>query len=212
MEIFEAIDRNDLNEVTQILKNNENVHQCNSKGIAPIHYASATNNLQLIQLLIDHNANVKMTMKNEGQNTPLHIAALSSTPEVIELLIKNGADVNAVDTWNWTPLMLAISSEKIENVKTLLKYNSSCNQKNDEGLNSLHLSTKTTTSSLILSELILEKDQSSCLGQDKLGRTPLQYAIKYEREELSDLILKYNWKCSQLKDSKGNNALEYCSN
>jgi ankyrin repeat protein len=207
-EIIDLMMNNEFQFISEALKNNANIHKSNSSGISPIHFAASTTNIELIQLLIANKADVKMKMENEGQNTPLHIAAISGTPETIELFIKHGAEINSTDAWGWTPLMLAISEEKTKNVETLLNFNASCTQKNEEGLNALHLATK-TESSLTLCEMILDKDVNATLGQDHTGRTPLQYAIKYERQELCDLILKYNHKCWEIKDGKGNNALEY---
>jgi ankyrin repeat protein len=207
-EIIDLIMNNEFQFISEAIQNNANIHKCNNSGISPIHFAASTTNIELIQLLITNKADVNMKMQNEGQNTPLHIAAISGNSETIELLLKHGAEINSIDAWGWTPLMLAISEEKTKNVQTLLKFNASCTQKNDEGLNSLHLATK-TESSLTLCEMILDKDINSSVGQDNTGRTPLQYAIKYERQELCDLILKYNCKCWEIKDTKGNNALEY---
>ncbi len=69
----------------------------------PLHYAA--HNANVIQLLVDHGANVNI--KDGKGRTPLHIAAVMAYMEGIQALIKNGADVNAVDDEGNTPLMLA---------------------------------------------------------------------------------------------------------
>jgi len=71
----------------------------------PLHYA-AHSFANIIQLLIDHGANVNV--KDQNGKTPLHIAAVVPYMEGMQVLIEHGANVNAVDDNGKTPLDYAL--------------------------------------------------------------------------------------------------------
>ncbi|CAL8124374.1 unnamed protein product [Orchesella dallaii] len=85
----------------------------------PLHFAVEEKfengkQLELIQFLIEHNANVNAL--DERGNTPLHLAVLfnPSSPElisIIRLLIQNNADPNILDTFGQT--FLCTATEKV---------------------------------------------------------------------------------------------------
>ncbi len=70
----------------------------------PLHYA-ANSHADIIQLLVDHGANVNV--KDDKGKTPLHCASVTANLENMRALLENGADVNAVDDEGNTPLQLA---------------------------------------------------------------------------------------------------------
>ena len=51
-----------------------------------------SNNINIIELLINNNANVNAI--NNGGNTALHVASLNGKIDAIEILINKNADIN----------------------------------------------------------------------------------------------------------------------
>lgn len=71
---------------------------------------SAHHGLQILQLLLDHGADVNLGRTSNG-NTPLHLACTYSRRlkisniKVIKFLVFNGADLSAVNSDGATPLL-----------------------------------------------------------------------------------------------------------
>ena len=75
-----------------------------------IHKAAAAGNIGAVKLHLYDGADVKV--KDEAQGlTPLHYGANHNKKEIVELLIANGADVNAMDSFGFTPLNHAKQTE-----------------------------------------------------------------------------------------------------
>lgn len=69
--------------------------------------AANSNNLAVMEQLIDMGANVNQSIQPDGK-TPLIYAIREGKSSLVELLITKGADINKPDdTWGWTPLMYA---------------------------------------------------------------------------------------------------------
>ncbi|MBA3954168.1 ankyrin repeat domain-containing protein [Candidatus Dependentiae bacterium] len=66
-----------------------------SLGNRPIHYAAITNNKEMMDILLNYGAEVKVV--NAMGDTPLHYAAVNNNGEVMELLSVKGADWNSLN-------------------------------------------------------------------------------------------------------------------
>jgi uncharacterized protein len=107
-------------EITEMLiKNGANVNFQDAYGIAPIHGASRTNQIEVIKLLLDNKADINLPTTT-GKETPLHYAARFNNPDVVKLLIEKGAAKDAKDASGNTPLDAA-KKENAEKVIPLLK-------------------------------------------------------------------------------------------
>ena len=101
------------------------------KGRTLLHAAAGKGRKEIVELLIDNDANVNV--KDAVSGTPLHEAALRGDKEVVELLITKGADVNAKDLYGWTPLYKATHKGHKEVVELLISKGSDVNAKNKDG-------------------------------------------------------------------------------
>ncbi|XP_073442034.1 poly [ADP-ribose] polymerase tankyrase-2 isoform X1 [Dendrobates tinctorius] len=86
----------------------------------PLHLAAGYNRVKIVQLLLQHGADVHA--KDKGDLVPLHNACSYGHYEVTELLVKHGACVNAMDLWQFTPLHEAASKNRVEVCSLLLSY------------------------------------------------------------------------------------------
>ena len=66
--------------------------EVNKKGWAPLHYAAANGNDDIVKLLLDHSAYVDAGSPNG--TTPLMMAARGGHISTVKLLLDNGADLN----------------------------------------------------------------------------------------------------------------------
>uniref|UniRef100_A0AAR2ISU4 Poly [ADP-ribose] polymerase n=1 Tax=Pygocentrus nattereri TaxID=42514 RepID=A0AAR2ISU4_PYGNA len=86
----------------------------------PLHLAAGYNRVRIVQLLLQHGADVHA--KDKGGLVPLHNACSYGHYEVTELLLKHGACVNAMDLWQFTPLHEAASKNRVEVCSLLLSH------------------------------------------------------------------------------------------
>jgi tetratricopeptide (TPR) repeat protein/ankyrin repeat protein len=91
-------------------------------GYTPLIWAAKnndTNGGEVIQVLIDHGADVNIKDKN-GFTAILYAAMLNRNEDVIRTLIQNGVDINQIGPKNVTPLLGAIGMNSNINITKLL--------------------------------------------------------------------------------------------
>lgn len=71
-----------------------------------LHSAILGRHKEVVQLLVEHNANVNQ--RDGNGRTPLHMAVVSGDEDIIKLLIIKGADVNARNDRGETPLHVLV--------------------------------------------------------------------------------------------------------
>ena len=136
-----AVSSNDVGKATKLLSNGANPNTSdNATSATPLFTAIANNNPQMVQLLLDHGADV--TQVNEKGSLPLHEAASGNAfagdskyraNEMIQSLIEHGADVNQKNAKGQTALMLACKSARKETVIFLLNKNASTSIQDAKG-------------------------------------------------------------------------------
>lgn len=90
-----AISRDDAKAAKSILDNGHvDVNAMRPPGVSALHQACASGNLQCIQVLLDHGADIE-TKTWQGQSA-LHVAARYGNFEAAELLIHNGANMDDI--------------------------------------------------------------------------------------------------------------------
>jgi ankyrin repeat protein len=74
-------------------------------GSTPLHCATWKGHERLVQVLLQHGADVNASNNNDHWGTtPLHAAAHANQRAIAELLIAHGADINALNLNGRTPL------------------------------------------------------------------------------------------------------------
>ncbi|CAG5088607.1 Similar to RF_0381: Putative ankyrin repeat protein RF_0381 (Rickettsia felis (strain ATCC VR-1525 / URRWXCal2)) [Cotesia congregata] len=86
---------------------------------SPLMIAARCGRLEIIKYLIKQGLDVNVTEPDCGSRL-LHHAAASSNTELVEFLLENNAEIDAEKHYGETPLLCAISTEKINNVKLLM--------------------------------------------------------------------------------------------
>jgi ankyrin repeat protein len=80
-----------------------------NSGIRPIHLAVARDHVDVVRMLIEHNADINI--QHQTGITPLHYAAKHGNPDMLVLLLENGADVSITMEDGSLPADLARENE-----------------------------------------------------------------------------------------------------
>ena len=97
------------------------VDKISRHGRTAIQYAVSANNKEAVTALIKHGAEVNV-VKDTWHSSLYAAIASNSSPEVINLLLNHGARIDEVDyLCGATPLICAVNSRNIENVRLLLE-------------------------------------------------------------------------------------------
>jgi ankyrin repeat protein len=140
------------------------------------------------QLLLEHGASVHV--RNKTGQTPLHLASQHHLPGIVALLLKFGLDVDAQDSDNMTPLLLAASEWVIFDdsdarstaaAQVLLEHGASVHVRNKKGQTPLHLASQNGLSGIVA---LLLKFGADVDAQDDDNMTPLHFAVHLSSEPL----------------------------
>ena len=119
----------------------------------------------------------------------LMIASSKGYDSEIKRLIEQGADVNA-ETGEWaTPIVFAVSNNKLSAVKTLLRYNPNLNAITSSGETPLLIAVK--NNNLEISEALIRAGAQVDFT-DRFGATPLNYSSIHGNLGIVDLLLYYD--------------------
>ncbi|XP_035982353.1 transient receptor potential channel pyrexia isoform X2 [Fundulus heteroclitus] len=101
-------------------------------GVTPLHVASALDYEDMVQFLLDREADPNAPTVLD-QQTPLHYAAKNDAVGSIELLLQAGASISCTDHKQRTPLQLAASMERSEAAQVLLDLGADAGVKDSDG-------------------------------------------------------------------------------
>ncbi|KAF7260928.1 hypothetical protein EG68_03266 [Paragonimus skrjabini miyazakii] len=122
--------RNEMDIVTQLLIAKANLYARTKQGNLPMHFACATGNLKLIQLLISvtddtDNAGcpLQLALTNQDGELPIHWAAANGRTEVVKYCLEHFVDPNLTPATGETCLHVAARVGCLSTVKLLLSNN-----------------------------------------------------------------------------------------
>ncbi|MFC1781833.1 ankyrin repeat domain-containing protein [Planctomycetota bacterium] len=178
----------------------------------PLSYASIRGNKDVIELLVDKNADINDT-SDRGQ-TPLFKAVTNGQEDVVEFLITKGADTNVKNSASTTALHIAARNGNIEIVKLLIAGGADVNVKNAQDFTPLYIAEQNDNTEIaeLLRKNGAEESTPSLLGaltngdieQIKLlisqgadvntktgsqGQMPLHLAIQWGNTEIAELLI-----------------------
>lgn len=139
---------NDTETVRLLLNANADVETGDTFiGLTPLMNAAGNRNFNAVKALLARGAKVNAVSKTEGLPkiqtgtvefggwTPLLMAAAFGPPDAVKLLLEDGAKIDAQDYRGFTPLMLAIGTDRYDPriVKTLVSHGADQKLKNHDG-------------------------------------------------------------------------------
>jgi len=133
----------------------------------------------------------------------LMVAASKGYSSEIERLIGKGADINAETDIGATPLVFAVSNNKIEAVNTLIYYNSTVNTVLSDSETPLLIAVKNRYFEIAEALIRAGADVDYT---DNHGATPIHYASIYGYFDMVDLLLYYDASI-EIKSEEGSTVL-----
>lgn len=92
----------------------------NKPGWAPLHYAATNGHLEVMRLLLEHNAYIDAESPNG--TTPLMMAAQYGTQAALDLLLEAGADPSLKNQQGLTAIHFAQRAGRAESVELIARY------------------------------------------------------------------------------------------
>lgn len=172
--IWIAAEKGDLQQVDRILQQGTPIDVKDGTGSTALHYAAQSKNLQLVEFLIDHGADVNA--KAKGNVTPLWLSLdmAFGQPDISLELIRAGADVSAADSnVGDAPILIAATESSYEVMEELLKRGANPNAQNVYGETALHYAAMNGLNERV--QLLLQYGANPML-RDKSGKSSIDVA------------------------------------
>lgn len=122
-------------EVVQLLQQGHSPNLSDIQGRTPLHHATFSDALEVVQLLFDYGADVDV--RDAGGNTPLHVAVARGSKDIAEFLLSCAASADEPNADGDTPLHLGAWMGNYDCVKCLLLRGANANLSNFHGFNAL---------------------------------------------------------------------------
>jgi len=187
-------------------------NKAGNTGNKPMHSAVGWGRLEATKYYLEKG--VDINEKLESNRIWLHYAVNNArSSEVVKLLIEKGADVNTVDDNGNTPLVWAVGSGSLENVKLLVENGAKLNRKicgrtgcADNGHTPMHSAAWHQPEIL---KYLLEKG-GDVNAKTLDNETILHVAVKGQSPDNVKLLLEKGVDVN-VKDNRGNTALHFAS-
>ena len=188
-----AVESEDVNIISLLLKLNANVTACGSSG-APLHIAAKKDNLEIIRVLVQNGHPADIDVRDIEDYTPLHVAAQNGCDRSAALLVSMGANVlsktaegqSACDlaTKSRCPHVVNILAYVREDVLSRFSHYDPLVQRLGAALHfATHQNRKSSVNYLL--------KQTGCPPdvEDNTGRTALRIAINNNNSEMCKVLI-----------------------
>jgi len=171
-----------------------------SSGETPLMTAAHSGNVDVVKLLLAHDANVNAKENTRGQ-TALMLSVAENHEDVARVLIENHADVKARSKNRFTAFQFAVQQGNLAIARMLLAAGADVNETAPDGIggdtNARRLFKPNTEAGALLTAIDsghqeMAKfliDNGADVNQHGAGRTPLHSAIQQTMPELVKLLL-----------------------
>jgi ankyrin repeat protein len=183
--LFAALLTEDFDMASLLLRCGSNINMLvDNEGWGLLHQASYYGRIDLVQILLDHSADVNLP--GYKHFTPLALACTRGDLEISRLLVQHGADVNSRNGSYRTPLMFV--KESLDIAHLLIDNGADVNSTDSEGQTVLHLAARLDR--LHIAKLVLEcgADFNIC---DEDDQTPLDIATDQGNHDIAYILSSY---------------------
>lgn len=187
--------------VVELLINHVKINASNRLKITPLLYAVTTGNLEIVELLINHGADVNKP-RNDG-STALMLAIYHNHIDIVRLLICRGANIKATNQNGLFPLAIAAYAKNNNIAKILIGAGADLNQ---PSANQTVLHIAVLRNNLELIYLLLRNNADMYLF-NRCGVSAFSLAITMGNIKAVDLFLKQGINLNHSTDILQNSGL-----
>lgn len=207
-----AAEIGDTTKVKNLLKKGANINERDRFGRTPLIYAALNGHNRIINMLLESQADIHA--KDHFDQTAFIAAVNRGHVNTAEILLKNGANPSAPNSEDELPIFIAFEREDFEMVDLLLKHGIKINTKGKKGRTVLqriiesnhvelvrtilrrgvdekyivHLAASVGDTTFLKAFL---KNKTDINQKDPLGRTPLLFALLYDRTQAAKMLLDH---------------------
>ena len=186
-DLCQAVESNDIDSATTIVKNKDKLNELNEKGIWPLFLALKNRNEKMVRLLLEAGVNVNYTDTNGI--SALNGTVLADRPRMTQLLIEAGANPNLKSKDGNSAIHLAAITGKSRVLTELLKGEFNIDLQNANGETPLSSATQADNTADIISILLKAGANPNRFDNEKLA--PIHYVAMSNDMELLDLLIEY---------------------
>ncbi|KAI8925807.1 ankyrin repeat-containing domain protein [Entophlyctis helioformis] len=157
---------------------------------------------QAVQILLTHT-------DNQG-TTALLMSVAGAFIDLSKLLLKLGANVNDMNAYGWTPLMVAALNGDQAHVRLLLDHGAQVDTLSAFGLTAIACASH--SANLPVAQQILESGANVNLSGSPMGFTPLMFAAASGSTDLVTFLLQNGAECNAQNKLNGWTAVMYAVN
>jgi uncharacterized protein len=148
---------------------------------------------EVVELLIESGADVNIISNVDDSTTTPLLAALEiedvrDVYKKAELLIKSGSDVNAKTSDGYSPIIFAVSDNKIDIVKLLIEYGANVNAQHNLGWTPLMFAEQINSIELV--KILIDAGADLNIQSSDNKNTVLINSVTRGHTEIVDLLLK----------------------
>ena len=140
-EVIMAVNAGEIRQLKTLLSRGADPNAVNGNADSALGIAVLHGELGMIHLLVRYGAD--LDQRNACGVTVLHLAVSSSLqgigPKICNYLLDHGADVNASNSYGWTPLMRAVADDQFHIAKLLIERGADATLRNSNGERALDL-------------------------------------------------------------------------
>jgi ankyrin repeat protein len=141
--LFTAAEGGRVQDVRQLLLGGANIEERGRNGVySPLHVAVFMGRTEVVQILLEHGADVLAKTHGGGGDSPLHLVfslpRMAGREAIIRSLLRKGADASAKNSTGRTPLHHAVFQDSVEALKLLLDHGADISTTECGGNNVLH--------------------------------------------------------------------------
>lgn len=183
-EFFDAIRHKDVNRVRTVLDKGMSPSRCDSRGEPAVVMAVRYNATEIITLLLERGANVRVPTQYYHGRTVLHFAAARGDLLLTKQLLDHGAPVHATTRMSETPLFSAVIANQVDVARLLFEYGAIMQLGKCLGVTSYN-------GNLGMAKLLLEQGANPNHNRDVVEGSPLFNAIHQAKPLVVDELLRH---------------------
>ena len=177
-----------------------NINVQDEEGFTPLMNAITEGEIEIVKILLEHNADVIKIKDNSGRNA-FFLAAVLDELEMLKLFEKYNPDFNVSDNYGSNVFFF---TRKVETVNYFLQHGADINKRNKSGRTPL-IQHSLAYENQDHVKFLLEKG-ADINAQDNEGVTTLMFAVQTDKTKIIDICLSEKADIN-IKDNEGKTAL-----